>query len=80
MKEYKEINSLKYNEVWITQRADPYVYKHSDGKYYFTASLPEYDGIALRTADTLAELASAEEIMIWKKQNFYYKKQNKMQV
>lgn len=59
--------SLKYNEVWIAQRADPYVYKHEDGSYYFTASLPEYNGIALRKAESLEALCDAEEIMIWQK-------------
>lgn len=58
---------LKFNEVWIPQRADPYVLKHTDGSYYFTASLPEYHGIALRRSDTLAGLATSEETMIWKK-------------
>ncbi len=29
----------KYNEPFILQRADPYVYKHNDGTYYFTASV-----------------------------------------
>lgn len=58
---------LKYNDVWIEKRADPYVYRHSDGSYYFTASLPEYEGIALRKADTLAELAEAGETVIWRK-------------
>jgi GH43 family beta-xylosidase len=24
---------LKYNEPWILQRADPYVYRHTDGNY-----------------------------------------------
>ena len=24
----------------IEQRADPYIYRHSDGYYYFTASVP----------------------------------------
>lgn len=56
-----------YNEVWIQKRADPYVYKHTDGTYYFTASLPEYDGIALRKADKLFDLKDAPEKMIWKK-------------
>ena len=42
-----------YNKPWIMRRADPYVYRHTDGSYYFTASLPEYDGIALRRADSL---------------------------
>ena len=56
-----------YNEVWIQKRADPYVYKHTDGTYYFTASLPDYDGIALRKADKLFDLKDAPEKMIWKK-------------
>lgn len=58
---------LKYNEPWILQRADPYVYLHRDGWYYFTASLPQYDGIALRRAKSLEELPEAEEVMIWRK-------------
>lgn len=61
------MKSLKYNEVWIAQRADPYVYKHEDGSYYFTASLPEYNGIVLRKAESLEALCDAEEVMIWKK-------------
>lgn len=40
--------NLNYNTPWILQRADPYVYRHSDGWYYFTASVPAYDGIVLR--------------------------------
>ena len=51
----------------IPQRADPWVYKHTDGFYYFTASVPEYDRIELRRAQTLAGLATAEKIDVWKK-------------
>lgn len=58
---------LKYNEPWILQRADPYVYKHTDGMYYFTASIPAYDKIIIRKAETLAGLASAEEVTVWNK-------------
>lgn len=58
---------LKYNEPWILQRADPYVYRHTDGNYYFTASVPEYDRIVLRRADSLAGLSEAEEKEIWHK-------------
>ena len=58
---------LKYNEPWILQRADPYVYLHTDGWYYFTASIPAYDCIALRRAKSLAELPEAEEVIIWRK-------------
>lgn len=57
---------LKYNEPWILQRADPYVIKHEDW-YYFTASVPAYDGICLRRAKTLAELPEAEEVEVWHK-------------
>lgn len=42
---------LKFNEPWILQRADPYVYE-KDGWYYFTASVPAYDSIVLRRAKT----------------------------
>lgn len=59
--------TVKYNEPWILQRADPYVYKHTDGTYYFTASVPAYDTIVLRSAKTLAGLAETEEKVLWKK-------------
>ena len=29
----------------IEQRADPCIYRHTDGYYYFTASVPQYDRI-----------------------------------
>lgn len=56
-----------YNEPWILQRADPYVYRHTDGTYYFTASVPAYDGIYLRKSDTLLGLKDAEEVEVWHK-------------
>ena len=64
MKDGKE---LLYNKPWIMQRADPYIYRHTDGTYYFTASVPAYDGIVLRKSDTLAGLAQAEETEVWHK-------------
>lgn len=57
----------KYKKPWIEQRADPYVYKHVDGYYYFTASVPEYDRIILRRAKTLEEMPEAKEVVIWNK-------------
>ncbi|NIK72103.1 MULTISPECIES: glycoside hydrolase family 43 protein [unclassified Paenibacillus] len=56
-----------YLKPWIVNRADPYVLKHTDGFYYFTASVPEYDRLVLRKAATLEELAHAEETVIWRK-------------
>ncbi|NLL76702.1 MAG: family 43 glycosylhydrolase [Clostridiales bacterium] len=63
----KGTKELFYNKPWIMQRADPYIYRHKDGIYYFTASVPAYDGIVLRRAETLAGLARAEEKEIWHK-------------
>ena len=57
---------LIFNKPWIMQRADPYVYRHTDGTYWFTASVPAYDRIVLRRADTLGALADAEETTVWR--------------
>ncbi len=56
-----------YNKPFIAQRADPYVYRHVDGSYYFTASVPAYDRIVLRKGDTLDALADAEETTVWRR-------------
>lgn len=53
-----------WNTPFIAQRADPYV-KLIDGKWYFTASVPAYDGIVLRCADSLEGLRTAAEKEIW---------------
>lgn len=57
----------KYNQPFIEQRADPYMYKNTDGMYYFTASVPAYDRIILRGAKSIEGLKTAEEKTIWKK-------------
>jgi GH43 family beta-xylosidase len=49
----------------VQQRADPSVYRHTDGYYYMTYSVPAYDRIALRRATTLQGLASAPETTLW---------------
>lgn len=51
----------------IEQRADPFIYKHTDGYYYFTGSVPAYNGIELRRAESIAALADAETVMVWHK-------------
>ena len=61
------MRELKNNEIWIAHRADPYVYRHVDGNYYFTASLPDYSGIILRRAAVLEDLDQAQEHRIWHK-------------
>ena len=51
----------------VRQRADPYIHRHADGHYYFTATVPEYDRIILRRSRTLNGLATAAESVIWTK-------------
>lgn len=50
----------------IAQRADPFILRHRQ-HYYFIASVPEYDRLELRRAATLADLAAAEAVVVWKK-------------
>jgi GH43 family beta-xylosidase len=51
----------------ILQRADPFILKHTDGWYYFTASVPAYDRLELRRALTIAGLATATPVDVWRK-------------
>ncbi|WP_331490626.1 family 43 glycosylhydrolase [Aquibacillus rhizosphaerae] len=54
-----------YTNPLIEQRADPNIYKHTDGYYYFTASVPEYNRIIMRRSKTIQGLSTAEEKVIW---------------
>lgn len=56
-----------YPNPLILNRADPYILKHTDGYYYFTATVPEYDRIILRRSRTIAGLSNAMETVIWSK-------------
>jgi len=58
---------VEFKNPLIERRADPWILRHTDGNYYFTASAPEYDRIILRRAQTIAGLADAEEKVIWRK-------------
>ncbi len=51
----------------VQQRADPWVSKHSDGYYYFSATAPEYDRIELRRSKTISGLQDAESVVVWRK-------------
>ncbi len=51
----------------MPQRADPHLTRHTDGWYYFTATVPEYDRLELRRAKAIAGLASAAPKTIWRK-------------
>ena len=58
---------MKPLQPLILQRADPSIRRHTDGWYYFTASIPAYDCIELRRARTIAELATAQTVVVWRK-------------
>ncbi|WP_160724400.1 glycoside hydrolase family 43 protein [Bacillus sp. USDA818B3_A] len=60
-----KVDTLK-NPI-VEQRADPWVYKHTDGYYYFTASVPEYDLIEVRRSATIQGLDEAEPVVVWRK-------------
>lgn len=61
------------SDIFIADRADPYITLGADGYYYFTASYPMrgaadkdgYDRIILRRSKTLDGLKTAEEKSVW---------------
>ena len=63
----------KKTDIFIKDRAGPYVTRGSDGWYYFTSSYPMYgkddkegyDRIILRRAETIDGLKNTEEKVIW---------------
>lgn len=69
----------EYDNPLILNRADPFIYRHTDGYYYFTASytdsssgrnnvgMYQYDRIVIRRAKTIEGLSSAEEKVIYTK-------------
>ncbi|KPI18417.1 Alpha-N-arabinofuranosidase [Actinobacteria bacterium OK074] len=57
--------AARYMNPLVRQRADPHIIRHTDGFYYFTATVPEYDRIVLRRSRTLNGLATATESVIW---------------
>ncbi|KAG7291253.1 hypothetical protein NEMBOFW57_001265 [Staphylotrichum longicolle] len=59
--------AVSYTNTLIQQRADPHVSKHTDGWYYFTATVPEFDRIILRRAQTIQALQDAPETTIWRR-------------
>ncbi|UYY57865.1 glycoside hydrolase family 43 protein [Sphingomonas sp. S2-65] len=50
----------------VRNRADAQVFRHTDGWYYLTGSVPEYDRLVLRRSRTIAGLATAPERVLWR--------------
>lgn len=56
-----------WQNPFIMQRADPWIYQHTDGTYYFTGSVPGYDRIELRASGNLPGLTNADPVTVWEK-------------
>lgn len=67
MPENNDSQTIEINNPFIEQRADPWIYRHTDGFYYFTATVPAYDRLILRRAETIQDLATTPEVVIWEK-------------
>ena len=61
------MDTTRTNKAIVEQRADPFVYKHTDDYYYFTGSVPTYDRIEIRRAKTLNALQNAQTFDVWHK-------------
>lgn len=64
---YPRTEQFQYNNPLIRQRADPWIHRTECGIYYFVATVPEYDRIEMRKAETINGLADAEPVVIWRK-------------
>ena len=51
----------------IQQRADPWIWRHTDGTYYFMGTVPEYDRLELRRSRSIEGLRVAPPETIWRK-------------
>jgi GH43 family beta-xylosidase len=52
----------------VRQRADAQIFRHGDGNYYLTGSVPEYDRVIIRRSPTLAGLAADDsEVVVWRR-------------
>lgn len=60
------MKTTNWPNPFIEQRADPFIL-HVDNRYYFIASVPEYDRLELRSAETLAGLRTASPVVVWRK-------------
>lgn len=54
-------------QLFIENRADPWLYYRKGRGYFFTASVPEYDRIVLRFSENLGDLPQAQERIIWRR-------------
>jgi GH43 family beta-xylosidase len=56
-----------FDNPLLRQRADPHAILHTDGQYYFSATVAEWDRIEIRRTRDLNRLDTAETRVIWRK-------------
>ena len=57
----------EFDNPLLRQRADPHAFLHTDGQYYVSATVAEWDRIEIRRTRDLDALDSAETQVIWRK-------------
>ena len=60
---------VHFDNPLALRRADPHISRHTDGSYYFTATVPTYDSVVLRRSTTLQGLGTAEEHVVWRRRD-----------
>ena len=53
--------NLEFDNPIAEQRADPWVFKTDEGIYYLIATVPEYDRIVIKKANSINGLKNAKE-------------------
>lgn len=59
--------TIEFKNPIAEKRADPWVFKTNENIYYLIATVPEYDRIVLRKAESINGLKDAKEKEVWHK-------------
>ncbi|MCC9168701.1 glycoside hydrolase family 43 protein [Pontibacter harenae] len=65
----QKLKKNQFDNPIAKQRADPHVWKATDGTYYFIATVPEYDRIEMRKSKTINGIKDAQPVVVWRKHN-----------
>lgn len=60
------INQMTWVNPVVKHRADPWVYRHLDGYYYFVATVPSYDRIEISRSPNIEGLRDAIPLVVWR--------------
>jgi GH43 family beta-xylosidase len=63
----QKLKKNQFKNPLVLQRADPHVWKATEGIYYFVATVPEYDRIEVRKSKTINGIKEAQQVVVWRK-------------